>query len=224
MSAPVALPDVPALFGGGLVAAEYLGRLKAWVEYLESVTNGGAFGAITATSVNGVLIGIGGIDLDGGAGGALAWGGNGNTIMLDSSSGTITISSAGNTNILLPTAGTVLANNPGARTATADGLTTGTIPDAVTFVTVTSDDANKIIILPEPVVGREVVIDVGATGFELRSSDPATIAINGGSGADAESAIPADSTVFLRCISLTAWKGFYLDADGDVVKVEAAAA
>jgi len=112
-----------------------------------------------------------------------------------------------------------------ARTATADGLTTGTIADAGfrQHITVTSADANNIIVLPTPTPGVEVVLDVGATGFELRSSDPTTIAINGGTGANAESAIPANSTVFMRCVSATAWKGFFMDADGDVAKVEVAA-
>lgn len=110
-------------------------------------------------------------------------------------------------------------------TATADGSGTGTIAAGTTQATVTSDDANKIVILPAPVVGRPpLIIHAGATGFELRSSDPTTIAINGGTGADAESAIAADSTLFMFAVSATAWKGFFLDADGDVAKVEAAAA
>lgn len=112
------------------------------------------------------------------------------------------------------------------RTATADGLTTGTIADAglIQFVSVTSADANHIIVLPTPTPGRIVVLDNGATGYELRSSAPATIAINGGAAADAESAIAANSTVLAICISATAWKAIYLDADADVAKVEAAAA
>ncbi len=113
-----------------------------------------------------------------------------------------------------------------ARTATADGTTTGTIAAKGRFqhITVTAGgDANSIIILPTPTPGTQIVLHVGATGFELRSSDPATIAINGGTGASAESAIPANSTVFMTCVSATAWKGYYMDADGDLAKVEAAA-
>lgn len=151
MSAPAALPEVPATFSGGLLVLDYLQRLKAWVDYLSE------------TSVS--------------------------------------------------------------RTATADGTTTGTISTNAqrVFVTVTSDDANKIIILPEPIVNREVVLHNGATGYELRSSSPTTVGINGGTGADAESAIPANSTILLKCVSATAWKGFFMDADGDLAKVEAAA-
>ena len=110
-----------------------------------------------------------------------------------------------------------------ARTATATGATTGTISPATTHVTVTSDDANKIIILPAPVVGKKLTIHAGATGFELRSSSPTTIAINGGTGSAAESAIAAASTCYLECVTATAWKGYFLDADSDVAKIEVAA-
>jgi len=109
-------------------------------------------------------------------------------------------------------------------TATADGLTTGIIPAGASYVTVTSGNANHIVALPAPVIGNVIWINVGANGFELRSSAPATIAINGGAEADAESAIAANSTVLAICISLTAWKAIFLDADSDVAKVAAAAA
>lgn len=109
-------------------------------------------------------------------------------------------------------------------TATADGSGTGTILPGTTQATVTSDDVNKIVILPAPVVGRPpLVIHAGGTGFELRSSDPATIAINGGAGAGAGSAIAADSTCILFAVSATAWKGVFMDADGDLAKIEVAA-
>lgn len=110
-----------------------------------------------------------------------------------------------------------------ARTATVSGATTGTISPASTHVTVTSSDINHIIILPPPVVGKKLTIHGGATGFELRSSSPTTIAINGGTGAAAESAIAADSTCYLECVTATAWKGYFLDADSDVAKIQAAA-
>ncbi len=110
-----------------------------------------------------------------------------------------------------------------ARTATSAGATTGTIAAGTSFVVVTCDDANKIIILPAAVPGTIVILHNGSTGYELRSSAPATIAINGGTDTAAESAIPANSTVFMICVTTTAWKGFFLDADSDVAKVEAAA-
>lgn len=108
-------------------------------------------------------------------------------------------------------------------TATADGTGTGVISDTTTHATVTSGNADHIVTLPTPTPGRMLVINVGANGFELRSSAPATVAINGGSGASAESAIAANSTVIAICISATAWKAIFLDADSDVAKVEAAA-
>ena len=108
-------------------------------------------------------------------------------------------------------------------TATTTGATTGTILAGTSHATVTSDDANKIVILPAPVVGKQIVIHNGATGYELRTSAPASIAINGGSGSNAESAIAANSTCVLICVTTTAWKGYFLDADSDVAKIEAAA-
>lgn len=108
-------------------------------------------------------------------------------------------------------------------TATATGATTGTLSAGSQFVTVTSDDANKIIILPAPVVGTEIWLKNGATGYELRSSAPATIAINGGSGASAESAVGASVLVRAICTSATTWIASTFAADGTEAALEAAA-
>lgn len=110
-----------------------------------------------------------------------------------------------------------------AATATADGLTTGTIPDGATFVTVTSANAAHIVVLPTPTPGTLVIVHVGANGCEVRSSAPATVAINGGTGASAESAIGANVTAFFFCVAATSWKGFQVGADGTTAGVEAAA-
>lgn len=110
-----------------------------------------------------------------------------------------------------------------AATATADGLTTGTIPDGATFVTVTSTSANNIVVLPTPTPGTLVVVHVGANGCEVRSSAPATVAINGGTGASAESAVGAGVTAFFFCVSATSWKGWQVGADGTTAGVEVAA-
>lgn len=112
-----------------------------------------------------------------------------------------------------------------ARTATSNGLTTGTIADAgwLQFVTVTSADANNIVILPTPTPGTIVVLHVAATGYELRTSDPATIGINGGTGSAAESAIGANVTAVLICATATSWKGFQIGSDGTLAQVEVAA-
>ncbi len=111
-----------------------------------------------------------------------------------------------------------------ARTATADGTGTGTIAAAglIQFVTVTSDDANKIIILPAPTPGTIVILRNGATGYELRSSAPATVAINGGAGANAEAAIAASTMVIAVCTSATTWQAISL-AGTTLAAVEAAA-
>ena len=122
--------------------------------------------------------------------------------------------------------GNVTGNASGtveARTATVAGATTGTISANTTYVSATSANANHIIILPAPVVGKVLVIDVGATGFKLKPN-AATVGINGGTpGAAAVSVIAANSTCYLICVSATAWKGFFMDADGDVAKIAASA-
>lgn len=108
--------------------------------------------------------------------------------------------------------GTLAAFAAVERTATAaPGGTTGVIADgggAFQVVAVTSDNADKVITLPAPVPGTVVVLINGATGYELRSSAPATVAINGGSGANAESAIAASKVVVALCVSATAWQAF----------------
>lgn len=119
--------------------------------------------------------------------------------------------------------GTALTLEVEDRTATVAGATTGTISSETSHVTVSSSDANHIIILPAPVVGKQLVIHGSATGFELRSSDPATIAINGGTGAAAESAITANLTVFITCVSATSWKGWTVSSAGVLAAIQVAA-
>ena len=108
---------------------------------------------------------------------------------------------------------------------TATGATTGTIlgTGKFTFCTVTSGGANNIVILPAPTPGRFVILQGNATGYELRSSAPATIAINAGSGAAAESAIPASVTVIALCTSATTWIAWTYSVAAAFVAVEAAA-
>lgn len=109
-------------------------------------------------------------------------------------------------------------------TATSDGLTTGIIADAgmLQFVTVTSANANNIIVLPTPTPGTIVILRNGATGYELRTSAPATIAINGGAGANAESAIAASTMVIAVCTTATTWQAISL-VGTTLAAVEAAA-
>jgi hypothetical protein len=90
-------------------------------------------------------------------------------------------------------------------------------------VTVTSGNANHWVNLPAPVVGNIIHIFVGTNGCELRSSAPATIAINGGAGADYESALPANSLTVCVCTSATTWVAYEVAANGAVSAAEVAA-
>ena len=94
---------------------------------------------------------------------------------------------------------------------------------AVQFVVPTWGAADNIIILPSPQPGKIVIIAGAATGGELRSSSPSTIAINGGTGANAESAVAANRMIVAICESATSWKAFGIASDGTTAGLEAAA-
>lgn len=128
------------------------------------------------------------------------------------------------TSVAAALTGQLAAYPTAARTATADGSGTGTIAAAgmLQFVTVTSADANHIVVLPTPTPGTIVILRNGATGYELRSSAPATVAINGGTGASAESAIAANTMVIAVCTSATTWQAIGI-AGATLAGVEAAA-
>lgn len=117
------------------------------------------------------------------------------------------------------------SNGPGsvALTATAAGVN---IPEErfIQMVTPTWGAVDNILILPSPTPGKIVIIAGAATGGELRSSDPATIGINGGVGAGAESAIAANMLVVVICESATNWKGLTIASNGTVTTLQVAAA
>ena len=93
-----------------------------------------------------------------------------------------------------------------ARTATADGLTTGIIAAGTSFVSVTSADANHIITLPTAVVGNIIDMWVGATGFELRTPASSNATINNvDSDGTNELAIPATTHVRATCVAANTW-------------------
>ena len=123
-------------------------------------------------------------------------------------------------------AGTVTANVEGnalksvAVTATEAGAS---IPVGATHIAVTSADADHIVILPAPVPGTKITLLNGATGYELRSSAPATVKINGGSDDDAESAVAANIAVKVECVSATEWIGSTVEQDGTVGVLQVAA-
>lgn len=111
-------------------------------------------------------------------------------------------------------------------TATDDGSGTGTLREnlLVQFVVPNWDgDATHILVLPSPKPGKVVIIAGATTGGELRTSAPATVAINGGSGAAAESAVAANQMVIAICESATSWKAFTIASDGTTAGLEAAA-
>jgi hypothetical protein len=110
-----------------------------------------------------------------------------------------------------------------ARTATVDGLTTAIIPDGGGHVTVTSSVNTKLITLPAPTPGVVCRIYVGANGYALQSSAPATVAINGGTGASAKTTLAASTLVEARCTSATTWVCNTYSADGTEAKTTAAA-
>lgn len=112
-----------------------------------------------------------------------------------------------------------------AATATSDGSGTGTLEEGklVQFVVPSWVGANNIIILPTPQPGKIVIIAGAGTGGELRTNAPATVGINGGSGAGTESAVAASQMVIAICESATSWKAFTIASDGTTAGLEAAA-
>jgi hypothetical protein len=127
-------------------------------------------------------------------------------------------------NILNELLGAFSSNGPGLVPLIAS--TAGTqIPDErlVQFVVPTWGNANNILILPNPEPGKIVIIAGAATGGELRTTAPATIAINGGTGANAESAVAANQMVICICESATSWKAFTIASNGTTAGLEAAA-
>lgn len=104
------------------------------------------------------------------------------------------------------------------REATADGTGTGTIATGTSFVTAV--DATQVtdwMVLPSPVAGTIVWIGTvdDASGFEVRTNDPANVSMNGVVGAGKETAIPSTaSLVRFVCVSNNDWIGTMFDASG----------
>ena len=94
--------------------------------------------------------------------------------------------------------------------ATAAGLTTGTIEDNLKEMSEVisvngSGTAAHIIILPTPTPGKKLVLLGGADGYELRSSSPTTVYINGVVDTASELAIAASRAVECICYDATHW-------------------
>lgn len=90
-------------------------------------------------------------------------------------------------------------------TATTGGATTGLIPAAARFVTVTSDSADKQISLPAADIGKELTIKVGSTGCELISAVAAHKVNNVTVGATNEAALTANNTYILIYVAANTW-------------------
>jgi len=87
--------------------------------------------------------------------------------------------------------------------ATSTGVA---VPAGTDFVTITSANANNIVILPAPVAGEVVKgANVSATACEIRSSNPATIAVNNVTGTGKEAVLAAGASFDATCISATKW-------------------
>lgn len=99
-----------------------------------------------------------------------------------------------------------------ARTATADGLTTGAITaptSLITFVAVTSAGATNAITLPAisaGTIGQVIYLTVGANGYELLTPATSGNTINQvDSDGTNQLDVAADTTVRCTQISATAW-------------------
>lgn len=153
--------------------------------------------------------------------------GNGTTATIAAMSGNATMSTAGVVAVVGATTAftaTVGVQSAAvARTATSDGLTTAIIADGTAYVTVTSASANNIIVLPTPTPGNILWLNVGSNGYELRSDTPASVAINGGTGANVESAVGANVLVRVVCTSATTWVANKFTTIGTESALEAAA-
>jgi hypothetical protein len=93
----------------------------------------------------------------------------------------------------------------GSLTLTTGGTPGRPILPSTDICLVTSNHATNYVTLPTPIVGRSIIVAVGANGCDIESSDPATIGINGGTGAGVDLALPAHTIAFCKCSTLTEW-------------------
>ena len=110
------------------------------------------------------------------------------------------------------------------RTATVDGAGNAIIADGTTFINISSTDANYIIVLPTPTIGTIIWLIGGSTGYELRTNTPTSVAINGGFGSGAESAISGNTLVRCVCTTANSWVCSQFTTAGVESAVEVAAA
>ncbi len=100
-------------------------------------------------------------------------------------------------------------------TATVDGLTSGLIPSGTSFVTVTSDTATKVVVLPASVIGNIVWITVPSTGCELQTLATTNETINTvDCDGTNELALVAGSIYRLVCTKAITWVATGADSSG----------
>lgn len=97
------------------------------------------------------------------------------------------------------------AHGNAAVTATTGGGTTGLIPAGASFVTVTSDSADKQISLPAGTIGDVIVIQMTGTGCELIAVTAADKVNNVVVGTTNELALVATSTYTCRYVAANTW-------------------
>ena len=90
-------------------------------------------------------------------------------------------------------------------TAITGGATTGLIPAGTSFVTVTSDNANKQITLPAGTVGDVIRIYVGTNGCELIAATAGDKVNNVIVGATNEAALVATTTYTCQYVGTNTW-------------------
>jgi hypothetical protein len=72
-------------------------------------------------------------------------------------------------------------------------------------VSVTSGNADHIVVLPAPVVGNSIMLHVAANGYELRTNNPGSVKLNNVNGAGKELAVAANTVIRCTCVSSTDW-------------------
>lgn len=92
------------------------------------------------------------------------------------------------------------------------------IPANASVCGITSSAAANYVSLPAPKRGKSLILHVGANGYRLQTSNPATVSLNATAGApNVYSQVPAFSVVRLFCPNDTtfpAWKADYLTFAG----------
>lgn len=115
---------------------------------------------------------------------------------------TVAAKGAGYTRV---TTGGFQVHSTAAVTATTGGGTTGLIPAGSSFITVTSDDANKQISLPAATVGDRIRVLIGATGCEMISAVATHKVNNVVVGATNEAAMTAENLYDCQYVATDTW-------------------